>query len=112
LYPFAVLWYAFHIGLGDTFAACLLPHCLQLPGGGAPLQASGQFGSAFLLDVHMDSGRLLKPWVSSLGAFWPAMQALAGGCVVVVATVVGWGRKAVSCQSNQTFGGSTCEVFD
>jgi hypothetical protein len=51
---------------------------LQLPGGGAPLQASGKFGSAFLLDVHMDSGRLLKPWVSSLGAFWPAMQALAG----------------------------------
>jgi hypothetical protein len=45
------------------------------------LQVPGQLGassSAFLLDVHMDSGRLLKPWVSSLGAFWPAMQVLAG----------------------------------
>uniref|UniRef100_A0A383VV16 alpha-1,2-Mannosidase n=1 Tax=Tetradesmus obliquus TaxID=3088 RepID=A0A383VV16_TETOB len=45
------------------------------------MQVPGQLGassSAFLLDVHMDSGRLLKPWVSSLGAFWPAMQVLAG----------------------------------
>ena len=33
---------------------------------------------AFLLDVHMDSGRLSKPFVSSLGAFWPGMQALVG----------------------------------
>eukprot|EP00878_Enallax_costatus_P019616 GHUV01020699.1.p1 GENE.GHUV01020699.1~~GHUV01020699.1.p1 ORF type:complete len:1177 (+),score=371.08 GHUV01020699.1:336-3866(+) len=45
------------------------------------MQVPGQYGaasSAFLFDVHMDSGRLLKPWVSSLGAFWPAMQVLAG----------------------------------
>ena len=50
---------------------------LQLPGP-VPSHQQATFGSAFLLDVHMDSGRLLKPWVSSLGAFWPAMQVLAG----------------------------------
>ncbi|KAL6755710.1 glycoside hydrolase [Haematococcus lacustris] len=35
-------------------------------------------GFSFLADVHMDSGRLAKPYVSSLGAFWPGMQALIG----------------------------------
>lgn len=34
--------------------------------------------TAFLLDVGMDDGRLARTWVSSLGAFWPGMQALAG----------------------------------
>ncbi|GAX82662.1 hypothetical protein CEUSTIGMA_g10088.t1 [Chlamydomonas eustigma] len=33
---------------------------------------------SFLVDVNMDSGRLSHPFVSSLGAFWPGMQALAG----------------------------------
>uniref|UniRef100_A0A061R9P2 alpha-1,2-Mannosidase n=2 Tax=Tetraselmis sp. GSL018 TaxID=582737 RepID=A0A061R9P2_9CHLO len=32
----------------------------------------------WLVDVHMESGRLSKPWISSLGAFWPGMQALFG----------------------------------
>jgi hypothetical protein len=50
----------------------LPPDVLQVP------DQQGAAASAFLLDVHMDSGRLLKPWVSSLGAFWPAMQVLAG----------------------------------
>ncbi|GFR52408.1 hypothetical protein Agub_g14979, partial [Astrephomene gubernaculifera] len=43
---------------------------MQLPG-------SPQ-GYSFLVDVHMDTGRLARPFVSSLGAFWPGMQALAG----------------------------------
>ena len=38
-------------------------------------------GSAFLVEVHMDSGRLVAPYVASLGAFWPGMQALIGGCL-------------------------------
>jgi len=38
----------------------------------------GPAGASFLVDVHMDNGRLVRPWVSSLGAFWPAMQVLAG----------------------------------
>lgn len=70
-------------------AAPCAPVHLQLPG--VIPNRPGTFGSAFLMDVHMDSGRLLKPWVSSLGAFWPAMQVLAGkgglpptGCMVVV----------------------------
>lgn len=37
----------------------------------------------------MDSGRLLKPWVSSLGAFWPAMQVLAGEFLNPKTLVVG-----------------------
>ncbi|KAF5837668.1 glycoside hydrolase [Dunaliella salina] len=35
-------------------------------------------GSAFLVSAHMDSGRLSRTFVSSLAAFWPAMQALVG----------------------------------
>ncbi|GIL75349.1 hypothetical protein Vretimale_8025 [Volvox reticuliferus] len=43
------------------------------------MQIPGTFkGYSFIVDVHMDNGRLAKPFVSSLGAFWPGMQALAG----------------------------------
>jgi hypothetical protein len=35
-------------------------------------------GNAFMGDVHMDSGRISKAWVSSLAAFVPGMQALVG----------------------------------
>jgi len=46
---------------------------MRLPGlVGGPRQAS------FLVDINMHSGRMAKVWVSSLGAFWPAMQVLAG----------------------------------
>ena len=31
-----------------------------------------------LVDVHMDGGQVLHPYVWSLGAFWPGLQALAG----------------------------------
>ena len=34
--------------------------------------------NVFWLDVHMNTGRRSKEWVSSLGAFWPGMQALVG----------------------------------
>ena len=68
---------------------CLVPNC-QGPRGGKPLidmyehhRALHSMKRAAALgdpqvDVHMDSGRLTKPFVSSLGAFWPGMQALAG----------------------------------
>lgn len=47
---------------------------MRLPGVvGGPRKAS------FLVDINMHNGRMAKVWVSSLGAFWPAMQALAGG---------------------------------
>jgi hypothetical protein len=49
---------------------CLIASPLQLPGTIS--------GYSFLADVHMDSGRLARGFVSSLGAFWPAMQALVG----------------------------------
>ncbi|KXZ51047.1 hypothetical protein GPECTOR_14g34 [Gonium pectorale] len=35
-------------------------------------------GYSFIVDVDMATGRLSRPFVSSLGAFWPGMQALAG----------------------------------
>ncbi|MEW5301076.1 MAG: hypothetical protein WDW36_003957 [Sanguina aurantia] len=35
-------------------------------------------GYSFLVDVSMDTGRITKPYVSSLSAFWPGMQALIG----------------------------------
>ena len=46
----------------------------------AACQIPGTFkGYSWMVDVHMDNGRLSRPFVSSLGAFWPGMQALAGG---------------------------------
>ena len=32
----------------------------------------------WLADADMDSGKLAQPWISSLSAFWPGLQALAG----------------------------------
>jgi hypothetical protein len=52
----------------------------------------GPAGASFLVDVHMDNGRLVRPWVSSLGAFWPAMQVLAGETRRLGGWVGGWGR--------------------
>ncbi|KAK3239251.1 hypothetical protein CYMTET_50808, partial [Cymbomonas tetramitiformis] len=33
---------------------------------------------AWLVDVHMETGTLARPWVSSLQSFWPGMQSLVG----------------------------------
>lgn len=35
-------------------------------------------GYQWLVDVHAMEGYVIGPWVSSLSAFWPGMQALAG----------------------------------
>lgn len=35
-------------------------------------------GLQWLVDVHMDTGQLLHPYVWALAAFWPGMAALAG----------------------------------
>ncbi len=39
----------------------------------------GEYGKkGWLVDIHMDTGRLSRIWISSLAAFWPGMQALIG----------------------------------
>lgn len=43
-----------------------------------PEPVGGRKRASFLVDINMHSGRMARVWVSSLGAFWPAMQALAG----------------------------------
>lgn len=35
-------------------------------------------GYQWLLDIHMDEGHVVRPWISALAAFWPGMQALIG----------------------------------
>lgn len=32
----------------------------------------------WLTDAHMETGKLIQPWISSLSAFWPGLQALSG----------------------------------
>ena len=32
----------------------------------------------WLGEVHIHEGKVTRPWISSLAAFWPGMQALAG----------------------------------
>jgi len=41
--------------------------------------------SAFISDVDAGNGKLASPWVSSLGAFWPALQATAGQAAAAAA---------------------------
>jgi hypothetical protein len=35
-------------------------------------------GHGWLGEVHMHSGAVMRPWISSLSAFWPGLQALVG----------------------------------
>ncbi|GBF88425.1 hypothetical protein Rsub_01137 [Raphidocelis subcapitata] len=56
----------------ELYASAMAAMRLPAPVGGPRVAAS------FLLDVQMHTGRLARPFVSSLGAFWPATQALAG----------------------------------
>lgn len=35
-------------------------------------------GYQWIADVHMTTGNVIHPWISSLSAFWPGLQALAG----------------------------------
>lgn len=34
----------------------------------------------WLGEVHLHSGVVTRPWISSLAAFWPGLQALIGVC--------------------------------
>ncbi len=44
------------------------------------LQLAGRWASTgWLADMHIGTGQLLHPWISSLSAFWPGLQVLAGG---------------------------------
>jgi hypothetical protein len=36
----------------------------------------------WLGEVHLHSGVVMRPWVSSLAAFWPGLQALIGKILV------------------------------
>lgn len=47
-------------------------------------------GVNWLVDVHMTSGRLLHAYVSSLSAFWPGLQVLAGQIADAKALHVSW----------------------
>jgi hypothetical protein len=47
----------------------------HLPGKG---QVDSQPKRHWLYDVSMDTGRMARPWVSSLQSFWPGMQVLIG----------------------------------
>ncbi|KAK9821875.1 hypothetical protein WJX74_008265 [Apatococcus lobatus] len=43
------------------------------------LQLAGRWASTgWLADMHIGTGQLLHPWISSLSAFWPGLQVLAG----------------------------------
>lgn len=45
----------------------------------ATMRLVGELGRrGWLVDVHMATGQLSRVWVSSLAAFWPGLQALAG----------------------------------
>ena len=49
---------------------------------GAP--ADSPLPPPWLADADMQTGKLAQPWISSLSAFWPGLQALAGGLPLCV----------------------------
>ncbi|DBB03198.1 TPA: hypothetical protein ACH3X1_000010 [Trebouxia sp. C0004] len=44
----------------------------------------------WLADAEMDTGKLAQPWISSLSAFWPGLQALAGQVEDAKKLLAGW----------------------
>lgn len=40
--------------------------------------SEGVNGMVWPVDIHMTSGRIINPYVSALGAFWPGLQSLSG----------------------------------
>ncbi|MEW5318101.1 MAG: hypothetical protein WDW38_009352 [Sanguina aurantia] len=64
-------------------------------------------GYSFLVDVSMDTGRITKPYVSSLSAFWPGMQALIGQnqeAVDLHANFTATWQRQTFCNQWQQFG--------
>ena len=47
----------------------------------------GWAAKGWLGEVHLHSGAVMRPWISSLSAFWPGLQATIGGspCLSLVA---------------------------
>lgn len=45
---------------------------------------------AWRVDSHIDTGAMTRPWISSLGAFWPGLQALAGQTLDASASHADW----------------------
>jgi hypothetical protein len=60
--------------------------------------------AGWLADVSMDNGHLARPWVSSLGAFWPGMQVLAGGFTTLLHQPLHKQEAHVTRQSSGRFG--------
>ena len=51
------------------------------------LQLAGRWASTgWLADMHIGTGQLLHPWISSLSAFWPGLQVLAGQQLLLPST--------------------------
>ncbi|KAK9856425.1 hypothetical protein WJX84_012362 [Apatococcus fuscideae] len=70
------------------------------------LQLAGRWASTgWLADMHIGTGQLLHPWISSLSAFWPGLQVLAG-------QVDDAARMHASWMSAWTAFGGLPELFD
>lgn len=41
----------------------------------------GWAARGWLAEVEMHTGAVTRPWISSLSAFWPGLQALIGACL-------------------------------
>ncbi len=58
----------------------------------------------WLADADMDSGKLAQPWISSLSAFWPGLQALAGQSNLLPVLVSAHFNLHLTCLHTQHFG--------
>lgn len=64
----------------------------------------------WLADADMDTGKLAQPWISSLSAFWPGLQALAGQSNLLTSSCVWTFRPAFVLLVETAVRGLVCVV--
>ena len=52
----------------------------------------GWAAKGWLGEVHLHSGAVMRPWISSLSAFWPGLQATIGGSPCLSSVSLSWHR--------------------
>ena len=60
----------------------------------------GWAAKGWLGEVHLHSGAVMRPWISSLSAFWPGLQATIGGSPCLLLVALSWNtlnRISASC---------------
>jgi len=81
-----------HSGDGAFLAAFVPAYAAAMRHLNAPPPRDGARRPSWRVEADMDGGGASSPWVSSLAAFWPGLQALAGQTADAGACFADWAR--------------------